>query len=510
MGLPIIWALIYIVPPLFESTHYKTDGEWVKVRSGAVIYSEAGEQDIATPLKAGDSVRVLGYWRAKFDASCLVETASGVRGELQMWMLDVPLLVSGLKYSGDTVMLNSPKKFTTYKDRQIVARDQKITGTLPNGETTDDLWGSDFYPDIPDVFKLKLDANNGFTKLMSKRKYERLAEELDFKNAESRIGPMSTLCRNGKNEIISSYRTFVFDPENGKFFKPLITFSPDSVAVSIDLIEARDRSDWLLSILPGAEWVYDLPITTFFARSDIYDGLINPKGLISTVATVWFWIRWVFSALGSLLWLFCFGYIVLWLLNFIIANYPSVFRKVSNKGMMVVYFIVFACFYYYWILTTLAWGMLWFLIIVDIIVAAGIYSLYTIPLSNEVPHTRCPKCREFGSIYLITKKFVNSSTYQRHGTQTETTGIKVRRWVNYTQVTQGTRSWRENVRHFEETTVHQRHKHYEDTIKRDLYDEKYRCLNCGYEEERLNTHHTWLGRRDTGTTTSTHRKVEER
>ena len=38
-GLLILWLVVFIIHTAFEKTKYKTDGEWIKVRKGTVVYS---------------------------------------------------------------------------------------------------------------------------------------------------------------------------------------------------------------------------------------------------------------------------------------------------------------------------------------------------------------------------------------------------------------------------------------------------------------------------------------
>lgn len=500
----ILWVSLYIVSSAVEKTKYNTDGEWLKVRKNAVIYSKVGQEDIATSLNPGDSVRLLGYQGSWCYSNCLVETSSGVRGDLQMCMLDIPLLASGGKYSGDTIKLNDPKKFETINGRKCLSDNAKITGVVTNGEKANDLMNEDFYPDVPDVFKLKLGDMNGFTKLMSKGKFEKIMENLHLDNAERLIGPVNYQARKGNNEVISTFRTYVYDPSDGKFYRPTVTFSADSLAVSSQFKETRTefdwflKSDWLIRILPAASWVYNLPVTSFFVRSDIYDPLVNPIGYISEAGTVMYWVKWVFKILGFFVWLFGFGIIPIYLLNFILVNYPGVFKMVSNNAMHVIFVVALIGLNYFWILATLAWGMLWLLVLVDIFIVICAYVVYGFTFWNFIPHTRCPNCKHIDTMEMVSKDFVGSTIVHGNSTETTTIGEDKKSWVEYTRVTQGNTSWRENEKLITETTTHHRHDHYRDTFKRDKYDVLFCCSVCGYKERTIDTDSKLIDRKHKG------------
>lgn len=511
-GLLILWLVVFILPPAFEKTKYKTDGEWIKVRKGTVVYSRIGTENFATKLNAGDSVRLLGYKYGSLSSGCLVETSNGERGEIQMWQLDVPMLASWGKYCGDTVRINAPSGLEKVDGRMMLTRKSVITGILPNGEKTENLVSDAFYPDVPDVFRLKLGNVGDFTRLMSKGKFDKRMKELDLSKAEKEIGPIVFQARKSNGEVVSMFRTYVFDSSNGRFYRPEVTFSGDSVAVSYEFREMQERWPWLLSILPAASWIYDLPVTSYFARTDLYDPLVNPKGYISEAGTVLYWVVWSLRKLLFAVWLVGFGFLPLRLVDFIVVNCPRVFSFVSNTVMNACYIVVPIVLYYFWLLVTLAWGLYWLVALVVMIVVGfiiiGSYIYFGGKFWDGIPHTRCPNCKHIDTIELVSREFKGSVIDVRDTTDTIVTGKDEKKTKEYTEVHQGGRVWNEDEKIHTETTIHERHDKYTDTYRRDKYDARYRCTVCGYQERQIESDSTRIGRKFKGSKKSTRKEFD--
>ncbi len=512
VGMLVLWLVVFILPSVFEKTEFKTNGEWIKVKKGTVVYSKIDNVDYFYPLNVGDSIRLLGYKAPALDSGCLVETSSGIRGEIQMWMLDVPMLASWGEYCGDTLRVNTPTGLEKVDGRMILTRKGNITGVLSNGEKTDNLISGSFYPDVPDVFRLELSNIAGFTTLMSKAKFEKRMKNLDLSSAERLIGPVIFQARKDNGEIVTMFRTHVFDSKDGKFYRPSVTFSADSIAVSSQFQLTGAYSDWILRYLPGASWFFDLPVTAFFARSDVYNPLVNPKGYITEFENVLYWVVWVLKKVCFVIWLFCFGFIPIRLIDFIVVNYPKVFCFVSNTVMSVCYIVLPIVLYYFWLMVTLAWGLYWLLAIVEVIVVVfiiiGSYIYYGMKFWNYIPHTRCPNCKHIDSIELVSREFKGSVIDVEHTTDTSVVGEDKKSWKEYTEVHQNGRVWKENERIHTETTIHERHDKYKDSIKRDKYDARYICKVCGYRERQIETDSNIIGREYKGSKNTTRKEFD--
>lgn len=495
----VLWLGVFILPSAFEKTEFKTDGEWIKVRKGTVVCSRMGQEDFSTPLNAGDSVRLLGYRYADLSSGCLVETSAGERGEIQMWMLDIPMLASGGRYSGDTVRLSAPSKLTSVEGRKILTREGSITGVLPNGEKTENLVRDNFYPDVPDVFHLKLNDMSGFTTLMSKGKFEKRMKDLRLRDAERKIGPVYFQGVRGNGEIVAAFRTHVFDPSDGKFYRPIVTFSADSIAVSGRYQLTGANSDYILRYIPGASFFFNLPATAFFARSDIYNPLVNPTGYVSEFQNVLYWVMWSLRMICFVIWIFCFGFIPLRVIDFIVEHCPKVFGFVSNTAMNVIYWCWLLTSYYFWLMVTLAWGMYWLVVIVEMIVYFFIIACCIIYFTNKfwnfIPHTRCPECKHIGTIELVRRDFKGSEIGVRDATDTTTIGKDQKRWKEYDEVHYA--SGRVEIKNEEihtETTIHERHDKFKEKVRHDKYAACYRCTVCGHTEGTMETDTTLLSR----------------
>lgn len=466
---------------LFESTSYKTDGPWMKVRKGAKIFSQIGSDTIVTKLSAADSVRFMGYTKAWASADCLVETSEGIRGWMPMWMLDNPVIIASGDFKGDTVMIESPAKVLYDKYGPHVDFGEGLKGTLPNGQQTSNLLRLDVYPAIKDYEDYHVQTRHRFARLMTDKKFERIAAGLNFTDAASKIGPMSNIAKDKDGQLIVMFNTYVFNGQNGRFYNPIITFSADSTAVSSKLNEDTDRSSWLLRYLPLASTVYDWPLTSFFARSDTYSSL-EKTGLQTPAQKVWFWLRWIIVAACSLVWLFAIGLLPCWLVNYLLFEHPKALKPLSDTAVKVLYAVLLAVFYYYWMLVLLAWGAYWWIIPLLIGCATFLYKVYITPLDDRIPHTRCPQCRSMCTITMENQNFLDTNTQMENNTRTHITGSHTKRWQEWTQVTKGNSTWRENVQNHSETTTHYRDDHYREKVKYDHYMMHYRCSCCGYKE----------------------------
>lgn len=86
------------------------------------------------------------------------------------------------------------------------------------------------------------------------------------------------------------------------------------------------------------------------------------------------------------------------------------------------------------------------------------------------------------TITMENQNFLDTNTQMENNTRTHITGSHTKRWQEWTQVTKGNSTWRENVQNHSETTTHYRDDHYREKVKYDHYMMHYRCSCCGYKE----------------------------
>lgn len=509
---PALIIAVYLGASLFESTNYRTDGPWIRVHNGAKILSVFGTDTVVTPLNVNDSVRFIGYYGDSYKSEYLVETSEGVHGTMPVWMLDMPLLIASGPYQRDVVRLNNPDKVVRDKYGFNIPSGTDMTGVLSNGDKVGIKLGEDLYPDIPDFLNYKINGGHQFTKIMSVSKFNRLADNIAFEKVIGELGPIQDMAPVGPGEFAASFRTYVFNKEDGRFYKPVVTFNADSVAVSTSLSEASDRSYWALKFIPLASAIYDMPMTSFFARSDIYDTLLNAGGLMTTGDKIIHWIRWTVCALGALLWLIAFGVFFLEILTYVVEYHPGVFKFLSDGTLQALYCLVLIVVYYYWAVVLLAWGAYWWMVPVIVGVAVFLFNFYAGSYRDVVPHYRCPQCRHIGTIELFDQNLLDSETKTETNTRSHVTGEDTKRWKTWTKVTDTSTgfSWRENEEDHYETTTHYRDDHYREKVKYDHSMVHYKCTNCGYKERDRSVQRTVLDSKYLGSDSyTTHHSSED-
>lgn len=499
---PTILLAVILCGSLFETTGYRP-GPMMAARKGAVIYSVFNQKDtIFTKLAQGDSVRFLGYKKAHYDADFLVETTTGVRGWICPWMLDIDFIGGSKAVLGDTFKLGTPSKVIynsygphwNYKD--------PVIGVYADGSPTVDLKSATIYPAIKDFGDYELRTQHSFSKIMSVNKFKKLSDKLTLTQSEDKLGPIENAARRDNGDIDVRYHTYVFNPADGNFYNPIVTFGADSVAVATSTREATDRSDWVLKYIPLASEIYDLGLTSFFARTDIYDSNNDTGKLMSTGKKVWYWACVIVGGIGALLWLFAacsFPVALLIALLYI----PKIFYPLSDTAVKVLTAVVTAIFTYYWLVVMLGWGAYWWLVPIVIYVTYFLWDVYTVPLEDTIPHARCQKCRWMYTMELIDKDFLESKNSTENTSKSHKIGGHTRRWQTWTQVTQGNSSWKEDVKDHYETETHWRRDHYLENVRYDYYMLHYQCTECGHREKARDSVRVVLDRKFQGSSNYT-------
>lgn len=508
LSIPLIFIVIVVGIDLLTRHNYTSDGPWIGVRQGAKIFSYFGNDTIVTNLAQRDSVKVLGIIDDSNNGRLLVETTTGIRGALYSWWADIDYITSNPNLRGDTVRMSEPKNLlrTSYGLHYGEKRPKAIL--VKNGQTVD-IDRYHYYPAIKDFDKYELQDRHNFSKLMSLAKMKRRSEGLKFTDAEKEIGPMKYVARNADNDIEVRFRTFVFNPADGKFYYPIITFGQDSVAMASSLDFATDRGNWLLKFLPLASAIYDMPLTTFLTRTGVYkesylgsdfqkNGFKKFLGWIGTFGSMILGLIWVFAVAGIPL-----G-IIYWILY-----YPRILYALSDMAVLAVMGVFAVIFTYYWMIALMAWGAYWWVAALMIGASYSIWEFYNIQLEDQVPHTRCQNCRAMDTMYLDQEEFLNSE----HGTEIRTKstqiGQKTYTTKEWTDVYRGSQKVREeNHRRTVDTDTTYRDDDYEEKVRYDNYKLHYKCSVCGHKERGSRRKRNVLSSKFKGSSTRTERTTK--
>lgn len=343
-GMLLFMIAVVICGSLFERTSLKTDGALLTVKPGAKLVSVFGKDSIVTPLSTGEQVRVLGFTDSGIRMRYLVETSNGLRGHLGPWQVSQPVIPEYHELKGDSVWLE-------------------------NRKMADDLANTDYMPSFEGWKEMKL-RQNAYLHYISANKFRKKAEGITMTKAEKEFGPITHLARNNKQELTALFSTAVFNPESGRFSQPVIHFGSDSVATTVSMKEASDRNDWLLSLLPFASHIYDLPLTSWIARTDLYDTFAFNKATTSSIEKAWIWTKRLTLCLFGLFWLFGTisipAFFILWLLEFRRILFP-----LSDDSVQVVVAVLTGIASYYWMVLLMGWGAPFWM--VALVIPAAIY-----------------------------------------------------------------------------------------------------------------------------------------
>ena len=164
----LVWFVVIAATLVFNSymstSSINPDSDMIVMNHKTVIKSYTGRDTVVTQVKAGDSLRLLGYRRASFAMphKLWVETAGGTRGFIDMKEFSIPMIVKKGNRKGDTVSVTG-----------IEEKGYKYDVTFSDG-TDEQIYYQKLMPVMSDRLSdrtLNPDTRAWF---MSKGKFERL------------------------------------------------------------------------------------------------------------------------------------------------------------------------------------------------------------------------------------------------------------------------------------------------------------------------------------------------
>ncbi len=491
-------VLLTICASVFETTGLRTDGPMMAVTANGNIYCVFGNDTIKTPVAKGDSVKMLGVHNDGIFMDYLVETENGIRGWIKPWYVNMPVLPYGAKSNpNDTIWLtNIPE--TESKYGHITG--WEFYGTLANGAKSSNIYKDDYFPAFKDNHKFILRKNNS-THFASKTKFEHSVIGKNLEYLENKYGPIIQYVRTDDGGEIS-VNTSVFDKSSGSFYQPVITLGPDSTISSVRLGIANDRNSWIWKYLPFSSQLIDFPLTSFLAQGDLYDSLKPAEMCHSALEKTWNWTKRIAIGIGGLLWLFVVPAAIV-MFFFILLYFRHILYPLSDSAVKVLTAAVTIVFAYYWIIVTMTWGeyVIWEVLLISSTYLACQSMFFN--LSDEIPHTRCQKCRAMEAMELVDKDFLESEEKTEDTSSSHKLGSRTRKWQTWTQVTQGNSSWRENVKNHYETDTDWRRDHYKEKVRYDRYMLHYQCQCCGHKERKRDYVRVVLDKKYQGSSTYT-------
>lgn len=481
-GACLVWFVVIAATLVFNSymstSSINPDSDMIVMDHKTVIKSYTGRDTVVTQVKAGDSLRLLGYRRASFAMphKLWVETAGGTRGFIDMKEFSIPMIVKKGNRKGDTVSVTG-----------IEEKGYKYDVTFSDG-TDEQIYYQKLMPVMSDRLSdrtLNPDTRAWF---MSKGKFERLYLGRTFGECDSLRRPAIHVVRTAGG-IVAEFEVRVFDPADGKFYRPVVTFNDSLVASSYELFYKSDRSDWLLKRLPLVAGIVDADWLSSLIQGPLYKDVES-----ETPDSWWMWTLFgIFMVLyvgGFFVWVFCTGAAPTLLMGFLV-RFRHVYYPLGDKSLRMLLGVVTIGSVYVWSVLMLLWGMFWPFLAAIFMASFYLFVLTASPL-DHVPHVRCLGCRRLHTMRQVAERIVREhDEWVDESKEGELLGKKVRKWDTWTdRITTRTDGYgnkhvstdRINMKHHTETTRTVRMHEYKVLLHITDYEQEHRCRFCNQKE----------------------------
>lgn len=490
LALACLIVAAIIIDQLFIDTHFRTDGPVLELTSPQTLTVRAATDTVDIALRRGDSVRILGIERLSRSQRYLVETAGGERGWMDASQLPVRQILNSGAMEGDTVTLTGASR-------------SRLNGTVeryyfdtPAGR--DSIKAEDMVPVLPDWEDLCMDRSDKPAVYTTARLEDMTGRSLP--EIEKLAGPAYELAHIPGGGFAAVFGSKAVDTRTGKQYTPTVTFGPDSLAASVGFTYYRDRSDWLIGLLPGAGFIIDMPLTRLLTRGSVYETGGDSHGL-AWYTKVWYFIVALLYLLLEFIWFVgpvCLPMLIVgWLIGV-----PRVFGFLKDGQLKILVAVVGIAGCYWWTVALLGWGMFW--IFAAIPIAATVYAYRA---STEIlagGGVRCPKCGAIDS-YSFTETTPGGSAQTKGKITIPGDVISTRFWEKQTtksrqKFVEGKPTGRpEIIRESEEYAEDTRRVFdYEVTYRVDYLIDHHVCSCCGRDKPTRRSTKTEIGRRYIG------------
>ena len=486
------------------STTYRGDRRAL-VQKAELITDSLG---VSITLQRGDSVDVLG-WVKGYEHDRLifwVETSRGERG-----YLDMVAFTDSAVVMNHTPSLSRKYNYTARHHGDTVTVKKMIQGEEstkyevhhPNDNDTT-LFAAHLSSLLSQQMGLErqIDCNSSALRPMSEKKFRELYMGRTLAECDSAYLPAIFVAQ-GRDSLRAIYPVRVF--REGKFYRPVVSFSADSVAVGYTIPQRAVSSvnSWILHYLPFYGSVCDLP----FVWPTRTEGLYSHDGSWFDRMTQDFYsntingISW--SAVGPLL-LFILSVILLLLRMFFtplllpmilygLLRFPLVFQKVSNRTMKNILIPLAYSLCLGWWFCTLSTNYAIPCAVCQFFACFLIVGFVEDLLTAHKPELRCSACKTLYCCKFDRKEKVGEPTrhYEENTHIYKTVVTHVDKIKTYDTVTvtktdeygnKSTSTHEENVRYHDEKHGYYIMGVYKELIESQGYRLHWVCKECGHEE----------------------------
>ena len=517
----LVLALVLLLPWSISFCHRTSPDllgrRCALIAPGALMTDSVGAGTIT--LQRGDSVTLMGVVDPSDSRRPLfwVQTDRGDRGYLpQECITDSAYVVNrSLSFSKDSTTFKSTHFGDTITVRGITMVKHGLLQCavrLASGKDTV-IRGTPFVFFLADsLVSYTVRTVNENMEAMSPAKFERQCIGKRFDEIERAVQPALLVAHAKGGNLQAQYPVLVF--KDGKFYRPIVDFDADSIAVSYRLPErpAATVNSWLLKYMPFYGKFCDLPMVGAIWSNGTYEESASPisqarinrfnlNGLsIKTLGTfALFFVLAVFVISRALLVPLFLPWLIFGLLRF-----PPVFKWVGNAAMCRLISLLTIILTAAWIMATLSNYYILLMVVAEFFIVKHFLGRVSDVLLTTCPSTRCGDCRMLYST-RFTKRVEEG---ERRNAVEEVEEVlssavtSVERWQTYNEVTTTYTDGSKKV-HKENVKNHSKeHGYYVVGVFREEvvyvpYTNYYTCDDCGcvetsHDEERVVLNRTKL------------------
>lgn len=466
---------------------------------------------VSRTLQRGDSVDVLG-WVDSYDYDRMlfwVETSRGERGFLDAMAISDSAVVqyTGINFSkkyhytarhhGDTVILK--KMIQDGHLRKFEIHNPKGTDTTLVSSAMKSLLSMKM------GLERKINFNGNDLRSMSEEKFRELYLGRSLAECDSVYLP-AIFRAQGRDSLRAIYPVRVF--REGKFYRPIVSFSADSVAVAYTIPERAQSNvnSWILRYLPFYKYVCDLPFIWPTRTDGLYahDGSWYDRMTYSLYVTSLNGISWssvgpmllfVLSLVFLLLRMF-FTPLILPLILFGLLRFPLVFQGFSNKVMYGMLTSMAAVLCIVWWFCTLSTNYAIPCAICQSLAYIIYVGIITGLLTDHKPESRCSGCKTLYSCKFDRKEKYGEPTFATEEVThvIDTVVTNVEHYTTYDEVTvtttdgyghKSTSTHKENVKNHSVEHGYNIVGRYKENVKYQYFRSYWICQECGHDEVEL-------------------------
>ena len=446
---------------------------------------------VTSNISRGDSVWLLGvetdklrYW---------VADAQGQRGYVNQDDFDSCVVIHSMKrvdekikpFLGDTVQIVKPLR----KRGEFLCR-------LSNDSTIE--VSAEYIFGSTAIKYEKYITKGNYTTHMSMKRLERELKTSNIVSADS-IGKLARVIAKTKSGWLARYNITAVGSDGVKYY-PIVAFDSNGQFSKVDMKVKTSSGSFLLSLLPFVDTIAD----SGFLESLIDEPIYNFSFNVSEYPAWLYYICWVlvllFGLFVFLMWVQGTALFPMFLMMGM-TRFSWAFKPLPDMALKIIAPVLAFVGIYVWVVSIGLWGMPWWMSLPLLLIAAAYpLSEYVGNFADNVPHSRCPKCRHIDSLsYSYEEDTGTHITYEEESVNCGKVGESRREWDTYNVTTtrwsdgRTTQDITDKQHHVKVDNIYQYDVYKVKYLVHDIYDH-YVCHHCKHDERSYNPKYEELSR----------------